>query len=118
MHRQPTQGKGSAVATIAQLLDSEKSGVEPEVPAGYELLVCLTCGRQGTPRPTERHHTVPCHVCGANDYRRLAIVALDPDELELLVGLVEDSFALERGRVLEKLYAEQRYVIDAFATCG
>lgn len=47
---------------------------------------------------------MPCHVCGANDYRRLAIVALAPDDLELLI---------------DKLYAERRYAaIDAFAACG
>jgi hypothetical protein len=52
--------------------------------------------------------------CGANDYRRLAVVALEPDELELLIGLVEDAVA--GGGVLEKLYAERRYVaIDARA---
>jgi hypothetical protein len=119
MHRQPTQDNGSAAATIAPPLPGSTSAAQPDEPAGYELLVCLICGRQRTPRPSERHHTVPCRVCGANDYRRLAIVALAPDDLELLIELVEDSFAPDRGRVLDKLYAERRYAaIDAFATCG
>lgn len=118
---QPTQERHRPVVELTQ----------PETdPPGYEILVCERCGRHATPRRTTAHNTVRCGVCSTNSYRRLAVIALEPGELELLVELAEHALAiqtLEAGQTatrlkltpaaiadgesaLEKLYAERRYV--------
>jgi hypothetical protein len=80
---------------------------------GYEILVCTACGNQNKPRSTTTRETVPCR-CGANNYRRLVVLVLEPTDLELLTELVERASFTAREALLEKLYAERRWVPAAW----
>jgi len=79
---------------------------------GYEQLICHLCGEERIPRPTGGH-AVPCS-CGGREFRRRSVLALEQDELELLIELAEfQGSSRIRDVVLEKLYAEQRFEVAA-----